>query len=190
MTEKKNNRRTFSSHMTKVWGMNRSSFSHEARGESGKMLVICLSESAEVLMRGLEYSITRAAAEMVRRSQALTQLQPPPPPYSLCITLFLSVSLFRFCAVFSHSLTHTSIFLGLSPLCLTILLSRWLSQSLQSSVSVLLHFPSNSTSILPLSVILKLLSSLYASTIHHCFYAGPDSAYITLDTRPSSLYTH
>lgn len=173
--------------MTKVRGMHWSSLSRGAEGESGKMSVICFSESAEVLMRGLEYSITRAAAELVQCSQALTQLQPPPPPYSLCITLFLSVSLFRFCAVFSHSLTHTSLFLGLSPLCLAVLLSLWLPQSLQSSISVLLHFPSTSTSILPLSVILKLLSSLYTATVHHCLYAGPDSAYITLDTRPSSL---
>lgn len=101
-------------------------------------------------MRGLEYSITRAAAEMAQCSQALTQLHPPPPPYSLCIILFLSVSLFHFCVVFSHSLARTSLFLGLSPLCLTILLFLWFSQSLQSSISVLLHFPSNSSSILPL----------------------------------------
>lgn len=101
-------------------------------------------------MRGLEYSITLAAAEMVQCSQALTQLHPPPPPYSLCIILFLSVSLFRFCVVFSHSLARTSLFLGLSPLCLTILLFLWFSQSLQSSISVLLHFSSKSSSILPL----------------------------------------
>lgn len=130
-------------HLTKVMGMHWSLLNKGAEGESGKMSVISLSESAEVLMQGLEYSITRAAAKMVQRSRALTQLQLPPPPYSLCITLLLSVSLFHFCAVFSHSLTHTSLFLGLSPLCLTILLSLWFSQSLQSSISELLHFPSN-----------------------------------------------
>ncbi len=140
-------------------------------------------------MRGLEYSITRAAAEMVQRSQALKQLQPPPPPYSLCITLF-SLSLSFASVLSSPTLTHTSLLLGLSPLRLTILLTLWFSPSLQCSVSMLLHFPSNCTSPLPLSVILKLLSSLYASTIHHCLYTDPDSAYITLDTRPSSLCSH
>ena len=94
-----------------------------AGGDSGKMPVICLSESAEVLMQGLEDSITRAAAKMVPRSRALTQL--PPPPYSLRITVFtlyhtLRPSLFHFSP--SLSLTHTSFFfLGPSPLCLIIL---------------------------------------------------------------------
>lgn len=137
-------------------------------------------------MRGLEYSITRAAAEMAQCSQALTQLHPPPPPYSLCIILFLSVSLFHFCVVFSHSLARTSLFLGLSPLCLTILLFLWFSQSLQSSISVLLHFSSNSFHLFCLSVILKLI----LLCIHQCLYVGPDSAYITLDTKRSSLCSH
>lgn len=169
--------------------MQQSSFGRGTWGKSGKMSVICLSESAEVLMRGLEYRITRAAAETVQCSQAVTATATTPcllPLYhtfSLCLS-FVSV-------LSSPTLTHTSLFLGLSPLCLTILLSLWFSQSLQSSaVSLLLHIPSNSTSILPLSVILKLLSWVYASTIHHCLYAGPDSAYITLDTISSSVCSH
>ena len=58
------NRMAFSLHMTKVMGMHWSSLSKGAGGESGKMSVICLSESAEVLMQGLKCDITRAAAEM------------------------------------------------------------------------------------------------------------------------------
>lgn len=138
---KNNNRRTFFAH-EKVRGMYLSLFSRVRGqgGESGKMSVICLSESAEVLTRGLEYSITCAAAEMVQRSQALAQLQLPPPP---TVSHFFALSLFCSCAVFSHSLIHISLFLGLSPLCLTIFLSLWFSQCLQSSISLLLHFPSN-----------------------------------------------
>lgn len=66
-------------------------------------------------MRGLEYSITRAAAEMVLCSQVLTQLQLPPPPYSLCITLFLSVSFT--CVLSSPTLSHILLFLLASHLC-------------------------------------------------------------------------
>lgn len=116
----------------------------EQEGESGKMAVICFSESAEVLMHGLECIITRAAAEMLQRPRALTQLQHPPPPCSLCV----AHSPRCFCAVFSHSLTHTSLFLDLSPRRFTILLFAFLTVHCFTSRS-------NFTSSLSLSVIVK-----------------------------------
>lgn len=134
---------TFSSHMTDVRGMHRSLSSSGTGEASGKMSVICLSESAEVLMRGLEYSFTRAAAEMVHRSQALTLSTNYSfhPLHTPSVSHFFSPSL-------SHSLTHTSLFLGLSPQCLSTLFFLWVSLSLtvQSSVFVLLNIPSISNS--------------------------------------------
>lgn len=131
LVEEKYSKRTFYSRFTKVWGVHQLSFSQRMC----KMFVICLSESAEVLMWGLECSITRADVEMVQHSQTLTQLQPPPPSL-LSLHHTFSLSPFHFCDVFSHSLTRrSSLFLGPSPLCLTILLSFCFSPSLQSSIS-------------------------------------------------------
>lgn len=70
-----------------------------------------------------------------------------------------------------------------------ILLFLWFPRSPQSSISVLHHVASYTTysTVYSASVILKLHSSFYAFTISQCLYVGPDSAYITLDTRNSSL---
>lgn len=77
-------------------------------GGDKKMFVICLSESAEVLMQGLEYCITHVTAEL-QRSQTLTQLRSSPPLYSLCHTFTLS--LFHFCCL----LPFASLFSALLP---------------------------------------------------------------------------
>lgn len=117
-------------------------------------------------MRGLESSITRAAAaaataaaavaEMVQRSRA--QLHRPPPPHSCDHTLSLHLC-FHLRIVVSHSLSSAPpFFLGLSPPSLTtfIPLIAWLSPHLFS-----------------------LLSSNYPSSSHQCSRAGADSAYVT-----------
>lgn len=114
-------------------------------------------------------------------SQALTQLQLPPPPYYLCNTLFFSISLLRFWAVFSHSLTRALV----SHLCaqLYTCLSLVPSLYLCAPSCCILHYIQYSI----FCLILKLHSSFYAFTISQCLYVGPDSAYITLDTMNSSL---
>lgn len=172
--------------MTKVKGMQWSSYSRVAVEESGKMSVIWLSESAEVFNARIRVQLYLCCCWDGASFMSTNTTTASPPPYSLCITLHhsisLSVSLSCFCGVFSHSLTHTSLFPGLSPLCLIILLSLWVFLSLSAvlCVSVLFHFSSsNSAFILPLFVSIKLLSSLNAFTIHHCLYDGPESAYIT-----------
>lgn len=111
------------------------------RVKSGKMAVICLSESGEVLMRGLELQHYLCCCWDSAAFKSTNTVAASTP--SCSIALFLSVSLFHFSAVFSHSFTHTSLFLGLSPLCLTIFLSLWFAQSLQSSISLLFNIPSN-----------------------------------------------
>lgn len=126
-------------------------------------------------MRGLEYNITRAAAEMVQCLQAPAQLHPPPPPYSLCITRFLSISL---------SLLHC--LLPLSHMYLSI---SWPFTSVLNYTS----FFGSLYRCAP-SLCFKLFvysasysqNSFYASTTRQCLYTCPDFAYITLDTKHSS----
>lgn len=119
-------------------------------------------------MRGLEYRITRAAAETVQCSQAVTATATTPcllPLYhtfSLCLS-FVSV-------LSSPTLTHTSLFLGLSPLCLTILLSLWFSQSLQSSAVSLLTSP--------LTLHLFCLSLLFSNSSHESMHPPSTTAYM------------
>lgn len=107
-------------------------------GESGKMSVICLSESGEVLMRGLELQHYLCCCCWDGAAFKSTNTVTASTPSLRCITFFLSFCLSLSLLCFSHSFTHTSLFLGLSPLCLTIFLSLWFSQSLQSSISLLL----------------------------------------------------
>lgn len=68
--------------------------SHRSDGGNKKMVVICLSESAEVLMQGLE-RITHVAAELRQRSQTLPQLRSSLSLYLLSHTF--APSDFHFC---------------------------------------------------------------------------------------------
>lgn len=120
----------------------------------GGALVICLSESAVVLMQRLEHSITHAAvaAEMVQHSKASTQSKPP--PYSLC-HFFLHLSVF--CIVFSHSLTFSIPWLLTSVLNYTAFLFLILC-------SLLFLAPLRCHYLFCISFTLKLLQSFFTST--------------------------
>lgn len=79
--------------MTKVKGMQCSSYSRVAVEESGKMSVIWLSESAEVFNARIRVQLYLCCCWDGASFMSTNTTTASPPPYSLCITLHHSISL-------------------------------------------------------------------------------------------------